>query len=42
MRLWTEDDDETVRVVTRIWRWRIAAMLVVVAVILMMLVLSRI
>jgi uncharacterized BrkB/YihY/UPF0761 family membrane protein len=41
VRIWTEEDANAAQVFTRLWRWRIYAMIVIVIVLLLGLLISK-
>lgn len=41
VQIWTEKDDDAVRVLTRVWRWRIYAVLVIAGAVVIAVLLSR-
>lgn len=42
MKVWTQDDADAIRVMTRVWRWRIYGLLLVVLAILIALLVTKI
>jgi hypothetical protein len=41
MRIWTEDDADAARIMTRVWRWRIYGLLVIAAVVVILALVSK-
>jgi hypothetical protein len=42
MRICTADDADAARIMSRVWRWRISAMLVIAAVVVIVALISRV